>query len=160
MPVEQIARCTAQTRTISSTMYPITAYYDNANGYFATSSVTLALNAARTAFNLPCGKETQTATSRFRWLSWRTESFLRRDRSSSATETNLSSASSSRCRIAASRSLGKTCRDGSAVSISLLPAGKEGPGDDDEEGFRPNDEYTSPEDRFGALIISSCCLLP
>ena len=114
-------------------------------------------SAARTAFSFPCGKATASAR-RFGCLSSGTKSFLRRDRSSSAAETNLSSSSSSRCRIAASRSLGKTCRDGSAVSVSRLVARDDDSEGDDGEGSRPDDDDVSGiEDRFGCGIMRQVC---
>ena len=56
--------------------------------------------------------------------------------------------------IAASRSLGKTCRDESAVSASRLMAGDDdSDGDDGEESRSDDDDRSGTEDRFGTIPI-------
>jgi hypothetical protein len=65
---------------------------DIPNSRAILAGVTPALNAARTAFNFPCGIEGETASAfRVRWLFGERGVFLRRLRSSSTAVVNLSS---------------------------------------------------------------------
>ena len=90
------------------------------------AGVTPALNAARTAFSFPGGSETASAsTSRLLRLSSARGGFFRRLRSASAAKTNLSRSGSSSCLIAASISLGKIYRWGSAISGPDLTAAED-----------------------------------
>jgi hypothetical protein len=128
---------------------------DMPNSRAIRAGVTPALKAARTAFNFPCGNGGESPSAfRCRRPFSGTEGFFRRARSSSATETNLSSCSSSRCLIAASRSLGKIYREEATVLVSWLTSEEEFVDGDNGDRCTVDQDDSNSDSRFGGIPMS------